>query len=140
MSISPQLQFYVAGMKGYLRPQRALDMTFKNGNTVNPQEYMVWLYNARNSFSPRIEETGVIALAVSPAAFQPLVLIRVNGHDDPNGLGIAAQNELAASLAHGHQILSIPRTCGRRLFFSLDQSAPAGFTFERVEVTLSYPD
>lgn len=134
--ISPLLQFYAPCRLGYLRPLRALDLTFEDGNTVNPQEYMTWLYNGRNMFSPRIEESGLITLAVLPVAFQTLALVRVNGTD---GMGIAAQTELVPSLAHGHTITSIPRACGRRVFFSLDQSASAAFTTERVQVMLLWP-
>ncbi len=136
--ISPILQFWAPCAKGYWRPQRFLEMTFKSANTTLPREYLLWLYNAKNSFSERIATTGTITVSIADTTWRPKLLLRVDGIHDPLTRGIAAQTELVSTLAHGHTIDPIPASCGRRLLFSLDQSVTVAFAVVRVEVSLSW--
>lgn len=136
--ISPQLQFWAPSAKGYWRPQRFLEMTFKQGNIATPREYLLWLYNAKNSFSERIATTGKITLSVPDATWAAKLLVRSMGEHDPLARGITPMLEAVPALADGHRLDPIPASCGRRLFFSLDQSIAVNFSVVRVEVRFKW--
>ncbi len=137
--IRPELQLWQGGVNGYFRVEREIRATFSEGNTAAPREYITWLYNRRYSISRRVAETGSITVRIGDPVWASRILLMVNGHDDPNGLGIVPQDDADFSLAHEYHIMSIPVTCGRRLIFKIDQTSDPGFTEAWVPVYFDFP-
>jgi len=137
--IRPHLEIWQGGPDGYYRLERFINATFTEGNTANPREYEVWLYNRRNTVSRRVAETGPIEVRIDDLTWQSHILLKVDGIDDPNSIGITPQSDGSFTQAHGHAILSIPMTCGRRLLFKIDQTTDPGFSSIYVPVSFDYP-